>query len=262
MTGRKGRVVRRPDGIVRYESRAEQGLTIDHINVKEKDRFMSGEKVRQQLNVACKTSGKTCSNPQMTRACPFQLVAIISEAASSGISLQADKRVRNQRRRVHMTLELPWSADRAIQQFGEWKTHCAKYTRQKRHFKTLKYLMLMILWQKCFCTLDNFGHCLETTFRVVLLEQMTSGSLIRSSQDSLSTTIQIITNLCCFCNAEWLRELFFYLFSEAKSYLGFKVQMCLYHLNIDTPFFIMSWCLLLRSQLRPQQHDNSTTKHN
>ena len=46
MTGRKGRVVRRPDGSVRYESRAEQGLTIDHINIKEKDRFMSGEKVQ------------------------------------------------------------------------------------------------------------------------------------------------------------------------------------------------------------------------
>lgn len=45
MTGRKGRVVSRSDGTVAFESRAEQGLSIDHVNLREKERFMRGEKV-------------------------------------------------------------------------------------------------------------------------------------------------------------------------------------------------------------------------
>ena len=66
MTGRRGRVVSLPDGTVQYQLRSESDVTLEMLNLTEKRRFMDGEKN----------------------------IAIISEAASSGISLQSDKRVK------------------------------------------------------------------------------------------------------------------------------------------------------------------------
>ncbi|EDV27087.1 uncharacterized protein TRIADDRAFT_54670 [Trichoplax adhaerens] len=94
MTGRRGRIVcingsSTPVYQLRdTDSSSDHGL--ESLNVREKNLFMQGKK----------------------------LIAVLSDAASTGISLHSDTRVANNRRRIHITMELPWSAEKAVQQLG------------------------------------------------------------------------------------------------------------------------------------------------
>lgn len=81
MTGRKNRVVANGKGQFEIVSRFDALSNADTINVNEMKAFQDGVK----------------------------FAAIISDAASTGISLHADSRAKNNRRRMHFTIELPWS---------------------------------------------------------------------------------------------------------------------------------------------------------
>lgn len=81
MTGRKNRVVANSKGHFEVASRYDSQATAENVNILEMKAFQDGEK----------------------------LAAIISDAASTGISLHADSRAKNCRRRMHFTIELPWS---------------------------------------------------------------------------------------------------------------------------------------------------------
>jgi hypothetical protein len=94
MTGRRARIVRRQGrNHLCYELRddgSKAGAEAS-LNIKERKDFMAGKKH----------------------------VAIISDAASTGVSLHAGVgSPAEHRRRLHITLELAWSADKTIQQLG------------------------------------------------------------------------------------------------------------------------------------------------
>jgi len=93
LTGRTRRLIRDSQGRVQYKKRAPEGVAMHRTNVHEMEQFQSGKK----------------------------RIAIISDAAAMGISLHASNRAENRQRRVHVTLELGWSADKQMQTFG--RTH-------------------------------------------------------------------------------------------------------------------------------------------
>ncbi|HET9184330.1 MAG TPA: strawberry notch family protein [Candidatus Angelobacter sp.] len=94
ITGRSRRLIRdKRTGETHYKKRAPEGVAMNRVNVHGMEQFQAGN----------------------TR------VAIISDAGSIGISLHASNRAPNRQRRVHITHELGWSADKQMQCFG--RTH-------------------------------------------------------------------------------------------------------------------------------------------
>ncbi len=100
ITGRDKRIIEDPEtGQRRYVRRAREGVAMDKASQDEMDAFQAGRK----------------------------RIAVISQSASTGISLHADARSGSaDARRVHMTLETAWSADTQMQTFG--RTHRSNET--------------------------------------------------------------------------------------------------------------------------------------
>lgn len=91
ITGRKRRLVVNPvTGKREYQRIAGENIPMSKKNVEEARQFNSGQK----------------------------RIAIISPAGSTGISLHADARFKNQQVREHFVAQLSWSADSQVQKFG------------------------------------------------------------------------------------------------------------------------------------------------
>ena len=107
LTGRTKRLVTKENKFgaesIDYVRRKKEDKTAKSVNVAEMRLFQAGEK----------------------------RIAIISDAASTGISLHSDLRSKSQRKRAHFILELGWSADKQMQNFG--RTHRSNQASPPRY---------------------------------------------------------------------------------------------------------------------------------
>eukprot|EP00927_Polykrikos_kofoidii_P034776 TRINITY_DN29426_c0_g2_i1.p1 TRINITY_DN29426_c0_g2~~TRINITY_DN29426_c0_g2_i1.p1 ORF type:complete len:1390 (-),score=218.51 TRINITY_DN29426_c0_g2_i1:250-4419(-) len=103
LTGRTRRLLNTATGQMLLEERVAVGGSAERTNVSEQRAFQEGRK----------------------------RVAIITEAASAGISLHSERRDgMSQAQRYMLTLELPWEADKAVQQLG--RVHRSNQARPPR----------------------------------------------------------------------------------------------------------------------------------
>lgn len=134
MTGRTGRILRNKQGTYKYVKRfggpskqKTKGLDMpvsredenDRLNIVEKRKFMEAKKSVAIISDAASTG---ISVSIICIILLFSLLHFLHDLQThhfSTLQLHADRRCNSShKRRVHFTIELPWAADKAIQQLG------------------------------------------------------------------------------------------------------------------------------------------------